>query len=140
MNAAEYPTRLAESLARAKREILADIAQGILPATVDTFDELHTYVEANRYGGLRDNGPTSAIVGQDTPADRNARATYIRDMIDSWLQTGRADSMPCEVCDTDLLTSQHTRRAFSEQRPEGALVCSITCRDEHYRLLAEDLT
>jgi hypothetical protein len=84
--------------------------------------------------------PTSDFVGHHEPADQNAQATYIRDMIDSWLQTGRADSMPCEVCDTDLVTSQHTRRAFSDQRPDGALVCSIICRDEHYRLLDQDLT
>ncbi len=36
---------------RAKQEILQDIAAGRVPATVQTFAELHDHVDANHYGG-----------------------------------------------------------------------------------------
>jgi hypothetical protein len=36
---------------RAKREILEDIASGIVPHHVGSFAELHDYVDANGYGG-----------------------------------------------------------------------------------------
>lgn len=36
------------------REILADLKQGTIPATVATFSDLHDYVDANEYGGICD--------------------------------------------------------------------------------------
>ena len=43
-----------EIIARAKTEILFDVADGTLPKTVANFSELHDYVDANYYGGLCD--------------------------------------------------------------------------------------
>lgn len=37
---------------RMKKETLADIASGRVPATVASFSELHDYVDANEYGGF----------------------------------------------------------------------------------------
>ena len=38
-------------LERMKAEILADIASGVVPATVADYSELHDSVDANGYGG-----------------------------------------------------------------------------------------
>ncbi len=35
----------------AKKELLSDVARGIIPATVASFSELHDFVDANEYGG-----------------------------------------------------------------------------------------
>jgi hypothetical protein len=42
---------LAAVVARMKREVVADIRRGVVPASVRTFAELHDCVDANGYGG-----------------------------------------------------------------------------------------
>ncbi len=44
-------TNMEKALARAKSEILADVAAGTVPRTCSSFKELHDYVDANYYGG-----------------------------------------------------------------------------------------
>ena len=49
----------------AKREIDADISDGMIPATVGSFAELHDYVDANGYGlsfELMDRFPTVSLL------------------------------------------------------------------------------
>ncbi|MBC7845532.1 MAG: hypothetical protein H7Y10_03470 [Flavobacterium sp.] len=41
-------------LAQAKKEILSDIKEGIVPNTVTSFSDLHDFVDANYYGGFCD--------------------------------------------------------------------------------------
>jgi len=41
-------------LNQAKKEILSDIKEGIVPDTVTSFSDLHDYVDANYYGGFCD--------------------------------------------------------------------------------------
>lgn len=48
------PVRRAAIVARIKREILQDVATGVLPGMPATFAQLHDYVDANTYGGLCD--------------------------------------------------------------------------------------
>jgi hypothetical protein len=70
---------LEERIARAKREVLADVAAGVVPATVQTFSELHDYVDANGYGGaFEDKAP-----GTDSKI-WNA----LQDAIDAWIRSG----------------------------------------------------
>lgn len=57
-----------------KREILADIANGQVPADVRNFSHLHDFVDANEYGGVTD--PTEAAAVQEE--------------LNQWLITGRA--------------------------------------------------
>lgn len=38
---------------RMKAEILQDVKAGIVPSTVSEFAELHDFVDANCYGGLK---------------------------------------------------------------------------------------
>ena len=41
-------------LDKAKKEILSDIKEGIVPDTVTSFSDLHDFVDANCYGGFCD--------------------------------------------------------------------------------------
>jgi hypothetical protein len=68
----------------AKRQILADIATGRVPATVATFGELHDYVDANEYGGLcRDDSPFRN--DDDGPYGPNE----VQERVHRWLLAGR---------------------------------------------------
>lgn len=58
----------------AKRQILDDIADGIVPASVSSFAELHQYVDANEYGDIL-----------DSVEDWN----YMSYVVDAWLKDGR---------------------------------------------------
>ncbi len=57
-------------------EIRADIAAGLVPATVASFAELHDYVDANTYSGLTD--PADANIITDA-VDRRIKAGELRD-------------------------------------------------------------
>ena len=48
----EMITMVQYATQKAKNEILQDIENGIVPAHVSSFSELHDYVDANEYGGL----------------------------------------------------------------------------------------
>lgn len=75
------PVRIAKATARAKAEILADIATGRVPADVASFAALHDYVDANEYGGLCEESidPTFVPVNE------------IQNSLDAWLARGRQD-------------------------------------------------
>lgn len=68
-----------EAVARAKREILEDIAEGRVPASVGSFAELHGYVDANEYGGLCDTYAAEDV----------AFAAAVQEELDGWLRQGR---------------------------------------------------
>ena len=68
---------------RCKREILADIATGRVPATVRSFGELHNYVDANEYGGACEGEWTDETL--DTVCEFWGR---VQDTVDAWLRTG----------------------------------------------------
>lgn len=71
---------------RAKREVLADIAAGHVPATVRTYSELHDHVDANYYGG--------AFEGElsEDDAERDEQMGFwgrVQDAVDEWIKAGR---------------------------------------------------
>ncbi len=67
---------------RAKAEILADIAKGIVPASVKTFAQLHDFVDANGYGG--------AFEGEFDGSDAGLNFwNRVQDEVDLWLKCGR---------------------------------------------------
>lgn len=71
-------TDLIERIERAKREVLADVAAGIVPATAASFSKLHDYVDANGYGGaFEDDAPGS-----------NDEIWNAQDAIDAWIRSG----------------------------------------------------
>ncbi len=74
-------------VARAKREIIADIESGRVPATVSKFSQLHDYVDANYYGGAFE-----AIEKASDEASASAVMSLydkVQDEVDKWLRAGR---------------------------------------------------
>ncbi len=65
---------------RAKQEILADVASGLIPKTVRSFAELHGYVDANGYGG--------AFESYDGSEECTAVWNRVQGEVDAWLKTG----------------------------------------------------
>jgi len=91
--------------ARMKAEILQDIADGVVPADVGSFSELHDHVDANCYGGLCDDDCPPELIpwhynGDESDEAREAnpaidRVNVIFDIVDGWLKLGRpADTEP----------------------------------------------
>ena len=68
-----------EIVARARQEILDDIRQGVVPATVTSFSDLHAYVDANEYGGVVDLVDQLPVEVLDE----------IQNAIDAWLKSRR---------------------------------------------------
>jgi|GEM_PF-6824732 len=79
---------------RCKREILADIASGRVPASVGSFSELHDHVDANEYGGACETDE-DGIGWWDM--DRAGHEDVVRfwnavqDRVDWWLRAGRKE-------------------------------------------------
>lgn len=68
-------------VAQVKREILADIAAGVVPAAVREFGELHEYTDANYYGGLCDDTQRGHLGLEPWVA--------MQEEVDAWLRAGR---------------------------------------------------
>lgn len=95
-------TTVAEVVALTKREILEDIRDGTVPATVKTFSELHDYVDANCYGGLCDSDLMDELAGDDgVSMDRIIDfANEVQGIIDQWIKLG----MPEDDGESDAIT------------------------------------
>ena len=78
--------QIKEAVARSKREIIADIASGRVPATVKTFSELHDYVDANEYGGLCDE---SSPLSKLPPTYKNRRVDQCDYDHEKWHTSGK---------------------------------------------------
>ena len=77
--------QLTERLERAKKEVLADVAAGVVPVTVASFSELHDYVDANGYGGAFED---------DAPDTNDEMWDAVQCAIDDWIKSGE---MACVV-------------------------------------------
>lgn len=44
--------KLNKHIAQGKKEILVDMAQGLIPTNIKNFEQLHNFVDANEYAGL----------------------------------------------------------------------------------------
>ena len=75
-----------DMIRRGKLEIKGDIDAGIVPATVDSFSQLHDYVDANEYAGLCDDNFMN-------PASQEGAdiANEVQWQIDEWLRTGATE-------------------------------------------------
>lgn len=70
--------KIRKAIARSKREILKDVADGIVPAGVRSFSQLHDYIDANCYGGLCTERGYMSI------PDANA----VQNAVDRWIKVG----------------------------------------------------
>jgi hypothetical protein len=88
-------TAIRDTTAQAIREIRDDVADGIVPATVASFSELHDYVDANCYGGMCENGHAfwrngDGSGGEDgLDCDVDA-ANAVQDAVHAWIVAGGA--------------------------------------------------
>jgi hypothetical protein len=76
-------SRIGLAIMRAKREIREDVEAGKVPSDVDSFAQLHDYVDANEYGGLTEWGDESRtpICTDEDVEDAN----HVQDAISLWL-------------------------------------------------------
>lgn len=82
-----FKNQIAEAVERGKREILADIEAGVLPASVLSMSELHEHVDANEYGGLCEDQFFDARGHVDMEA-----VVTVQARLNEWLKSGRVSS------------------------------------------------
>ncbi len=80
---------------RMKREILDDVASGTVPAKVAGFTDLHTYVDANCYGGTEALFDAAHDAAPDTEEGHTAAWNSFCDLVnpaieavDAWIKSG----------------------------------------------------
>lgn len=85
----------AELAERMKTEILADVQNGIVPASVASFSELHDYVDANLYGGTEALLDGLDAAAPDTDEGHSTAlmalcdlANPAMDAVDAWIKAG----------------------------------------------------
>ncbi len=72
---------LTETIERAKSEVIADVKDGIVPAYVASFADLHDYIDANGYGG--------AFEGTfDASDEAHAFWNAVQGAVDEWIKKG----------------------------------------------------
>lgn len=62
-----------------KTEIVALIADGTVPSTIQNFGQLHDHLDANELGGLADQNADVHVSG----------VAYIQESVDAWMKKGR---------------------------------------------------
>jgi hypothetical protein len=102
------PPTVAQVVLLAAAQIEVDIVNGIVPATVGSFSELHDYVDANMYGD-----PDLEVFGLGTHEGREdlpaiAFVAEVQDVVDAWLRAGRPPLDP-PGCDDAVWTFQGAR-------------------------------
>lgn len=72
-----------DDVEQVKRQILDDMRLGLIPESVQSFGDLHLYVDANDY--------LQPFVDWDHPGSEGefARANEVSDAIDAWLRVRR---------------------------------------------------
>ncbi len=70
---------LIERLERAKQEVVADVAAGIVSVTLASFSELHDFVDANGYGGAFED---------HAPDTENELWDALQCAVDGWIKSG----------------------------------------------------
>lgn len=118
-------TSTADRIARAKAEILADMAEGVVPATVSTFAALHDYVDANEYGGL-----CEPLTGEEEDGfvfESDSTANDVQSALDEWLR----DAERCVECDGLVDAGDEPGHGFYDNGAEAPL-CSEACTEKFY--------
>lgn len=67
-----------------KKEIIADVRNGIVPRYVESFGDLHDYVDANCYGGLCDE----QYGDEFTKEGGFDYLNHVQDALDAWIKDG----------------------------------------------------
>ena len=86
-----YARALAETVARAKREILADAKAGVFQGPITTFADLHDYADANVYGGFCAGGHYAWTLTDPTDPHNQRFCDFVNEVqnqIDAWIKLG----------------------------------------------------
>ena len=108
---------------RSKVEILAHVASGRVPSTVETFGDLHDYVDANCYGGLCDDD--DAFWGQ-TGSERDLvmdLAADVQNAVHAWIGAGGITAGDVLLHDDPAGEPGHA--PVSGDEPDDWSVCSV---------------
>jgi hypothetical protein len=118
---------VAETVAQAKQEILADVRSGRLPRDAHSFSDLHDFVDANEYGGLCDPRTVEDLInhlgGYD--ADGNPPSAWItyantvQAELDAWLKRGGV------IVDFGPLIFKPLQESFYLSHHTIALTCKV---------------
>lgn len=119
-----------ERVARGKREILADVASGRVPASAATFAELHDHVDANEYAGLTEDWPDSDAdpAGMDERVDVG---NAVQDALDAWIRRGglRGHAWALEADEPSAVVHYLVTRGREVMLEEfAAASCVASCR------------
>jgi hypothetical protein len=71
-----------ETLQIAKQQMISDVLDGSVPVTVDSFAELHRYVDANYYGNAFEHW------SELEPQEACAYWNKVQDALDEWIKHG----------------------------------------------------
>jgi enolase len=88
----EYESQAEMAAELMKAEITALIEDGTIPADVQTFAQLHDYVDANMLADDLFPGPTDEETEEEADARREANADVFNpasDAVNAWLKAGR---------------------------------------------------
>lgn len=80
------------------QEVLNDVREGTVPASVASFSELHDHVDANGYGGAFD-WPASmseqSDLGNHRYTDLHCRFwNTVQNRVDAWIKSGKVREVP----------------------------------------------
>lgn len=87
---------LEQTIDSMKKEIVTDVLDGRVPDNVKSFGDLHDYVDANEYGGLREDEHCDALIEQfggrdainEMPEGMIGFINAAHGMVDVWLRNG----------------------------------------------------
>ena len=74
-----------QAIERGKQEILEEVLAGRIPATVQSFSELHDYVDANEFGGLCEDWAFEEPFDGDRWIDLG---NFVQGQLDAWIKDG----------------------------------------------------
>lgn len=100
-----------------KREILEDIEAGTVAETVPDFSALHSYVDANMYGGEAAdalwNDDLDHEAAREQGIDPYAELNAMQTVVDDWLKAGghRTAKNPRCVCHGDVAVIYRPRQS-----------------------------
>jgi len=77
-------------ITQARSEIVDDMIEGIVPASVRDFSTLHSHVDANEYGGLCDETVRATFPAADDVPSWAVACNHIQQSVHGWLAEGGA--------------------------------------------------
>jgi hypothetical protein len=96
------PQAIAAAVAAVKAEITEDVANGIIPTTIADFSDLHSYVDANMYGGEHTDALYDDVLDHAEAArqgiDPYADIAAMQQAVEDWIKSGALLTLPGVTC------------------------------------------